>query len=204
MSKIDLKKELRSYAAKSGVFEVVDVPPLRYLMIDGHGDPNTAEYADAVSTIFAVAYKLKFVSKREADRDYVVMPLEALWWADDMASFTTDRDKAQWEWTALNLVPDWITDAHLDAALAGASKSGAPAVARVRLETYDEGRCAQTLHVGSFDDEGPVLDELHHRFIPAEGLMMTGRHHEIYLSDFRRTDPSKLRTILRQPVADDR
>lgn len=196
--KTDLKREIASYSARRGEFQMVDVPPMRYLMIDGHGDPNTRTYADAVGTIFPVAYKLKFLSKRELDRDYVVMPLEALWWSDDMASFTTDRDKSRWSWTALNLVPEWITAELVERARDAAA--GAPALDRLRLGTLSEGRCVQTLHVGPFDDEGPVLEELHHGFIPAHGFRMTGRHHEIYLSDIRRTDPAKLRTILRQPV----
>ncbi|NLP82838.1 hypothetical protein HF576_03175 [Microbacterium sp. CFH 90308] len=197
--KIDFKKELAAYSARRGVFDVIDVPPLRYLMIDGHGDPNTKAYGDAISTIFPVAYKLKFLSKRELERDYVVMPLEALWWSADMSSFTTDRDKSQWDWTALNMVPDWVTDELFDRAVAAAPE--APAIERIRLGTLDEGRCVQTLHLGSFDDEGPVLAEMHDEFIPSRGLRMTGKHHEIYLSDIRRTDPAKLRTILRQPVA---
>ena len=197
--KVDLKKEIPGYRPRAGVFEVIDIPPLRFLMIDGHGDPNEQRYSDAVSTIFTVAYRLKFVSKRELDRDYVVMPLEALWWSGDMASFTSARDKSRWDWTALNLVPDWITDELFERVRADAD---APALDSLRLETYDEGRCAQTLHLGAFDDEGPVLDELHHVYIPGHGLRMTGKHHEIYLSDIRRTEPAKLRTILRQPVAD--
>ncbi|WP_137843210.1 GyrI-like domain-containing protein [Microbacterium sp. 2FI] len=196
--KTDLKTEIASYRARQGVFEVVDVPPLRYLMIDGHGDPNGPVYADAISTLFPVAYKLKFASRNELDRDYVVMPLEALWWSDDMASFTSVRDKSQWDWTAMILTPDWITDDQF--ARARKAAAGAPAIDRLRLETLSEGRCVQILHLGPFDEEGPVLDRMHHEFIPGAGLQMTGRHHEIYLSDIRRTEPSKLRTILRQPV----
>lgn len=201
--KTDLKKELGLYAPRRGRFEVVTVPPLRYLMVDGHGDPNTSdEYRDAVQTIFPLAYALKFLSKRSLDRDYTVMPLEALWWADDMAAFTSARDKSQWHWTALNLVPDWITDAHVEEATATVrSKGGAPRLDELRVETLDEGLSVQTLHVGSYDDEAPVLAELHDVFIPEAGFTMTGRHHEIYLSDARRTAPEKLRTILRQPVS---
>lgn len=200
--KTDLKKELGLYAPRRGRFEVVTVPPLRYLMVDGHGDPNTSdEYRDAIQTIFPLAYALKFLSKRSLDRDYTVMPLEALWWADDVAAFTSARDKSQWRWTALNLVPDWITDAHVEEATATVrSKGGAPRLDELRVETLDEGLSVQTLHVGSYDDEAPVLAELHDVFIPGAGLTMTGRHHEIYLSDARRTAPEKLRTILRQPV----
>jgi hypothetical protein len=197
--KTDLKKEIASYQARAGVFSEVVVPSLRYLMIDGRGDPNGQDYADAIAAIFGVAYKLKFMSKRELDRDYVVMPLEALWWADDLSAFTSERDKSRWSWTALNLVPDWITEEQFERARAAAGD--APALGRLRLETLSEGRCVQTLHVGSFDEEGPVLEAMHHDVIPARGLQMTGMHHEIYLSDIRRTEPSKLRTILRQPVA---
>ena len=201
--KTDLKKELGLYAPRRGRFEVVTVPPLRYLMVDGHGDPNTSdEYRDAIQTIFPLAYALKFLSKRSLDRDYTVMPLEALWWADDMAAFTSARDKSQWRWTVLNLVPDWITDAHVEEATATLrSKGGAPRLDELRVETLDEGLSVQTLHVGSYDDEAPVLAELHDVFIPEAGLTMTGRHHEIYLSDARRAAPEKLRTILRQPVS---
>lgn len=205
--KVDLKRELGAYSARVGRFDVVTVPDLQYLMIDGHGDPNTsASYAAAISTIFPVAYALKFFSKRELDRDYAVMPLEALWWADDMGAFTTARDKSQWHWTALNLVPDWLTAEHVDAAVATVRAKGvAPAALSqldaLRLETLDEGLCVQTLHVGSYDDEAPVLARMHDEVIPSHGLRMTGRHHEIYLSDARRTAPEKLRTILRQPVA---
>ena len=196
--KTDLKKQITSYSARRGVFEIVDVPPLRYLMIDGHGDPNSRPYADAVSTLFPVAYRLKFMSKKELDRNYVVMPLEAQWWSEEMAAFTSDRDKSRWDWTAMILVPEWITDDQFERARATAADM--PAIDELRLEMLTEGRCVQTLHIGPFDEEGPVLERMHHEFIASRDLRMTGRHHEIYLSDIRRTDPSKLRTILRQPV----
>ena len=202
MAKVDLKKELDSYRASHGEFRLVDVAPAQYLMVDGHGDPNTAqEYADALTALYPVAYKLKFVSKDELDRDYVMMPLEALWWASDMDAFTTARDKSRWDWTAMILVPDWITADMYDAAVADvARKDPTACLEEVRLETLHEGRCVQTLHIGSYDDETPVLAEMHQEFIPRAGLRMIGRHHEIYLSDPRRVQPSKLRTILRQPV----
>ena len=202
MAKVDLKKELDSYRARHGEFRLVDVPPAQYLMVDGHGDPNTAqEYADALTALYPVAYKLKFASKDELERDYVVMPLEALWWASDMDAFTTARDKSRWDWTGMILVPDWITADMYDAAVANVARKDPPAcLEKMRLETLREGRCVQTLHIGSYDDERPVLAEMHHDFIPRAGLKMIGRHHEIYLSDPRRAQPSKLRTILRQPV----
>lgn len=200
--KIDLKKEVATYRARKGSFDIVEVPPLQYLMVDGRGDPDTEAYGNAISALFGVAYKLKFASKRQFERDFVVMPLEALWWSDDMSTFTVNRDKSRWSWTAMVAVPDWITGDDLEEARAAVAEKGANrALDELRLERYEEGRCVQTLHVGPFDDEGPVLDEMHNVSIPGAGLRMTGKHHEIYLSDIRSTDPAKLRTILRQPVA---
>lgn len=199
---VDFKRTLTSYRARSGVFDEVEVPELRYLMIDGQGDPNTSpEYTAALEALYPVAYKLKFASRRELGRDYVVPPLEGLWWSDDMASFTTARDKSRWRWTLMLMVPDWLGRDAFDGAVAAASGKGAPErIGDVRFESLGEGRCVQTLHLGSYDDEGPVLEAMH-AHIAASGLRMTGRHHEIYLSDPRRTAPEKLRTILRQPVA---
>ena len=194
-AKVDLKRQLESYRAPVGRFRILDVPPLRYLMVDGRGDPNdTAAMTPAIKALYPAAYRLKFTSKRELGRDYVVPPLEGLWWADDMGSFTTARDKSAWYWTLMILVPAWIEQDVVDATVGDG----------VRCQPLDEGRCVQTLHVGSFDDEGPVLARMHDSFIPDHGLTMTGRHHEIYLSDRRRTAPERLRTILRQPVRSDR
>ena len=201
--KIDFKREIGAYRARAGRFEVVDVPALRYLMIDGHGDPNTdAAFAGATEALYPLAYRLKFASKRLLERDYVVMPLEGLWWADDMDSFTASRDKSRWDWTLMIMVPDWIDRPMFTDAVARIEAGGAPRrLHDVRLADLAEGRCVQTLHVGSYDDEAPVLARMHDEFIPASGLRMTGRHHEIYLSDARSVAPEKLRTILRQPVS---
>lgn len=202
MEKTDFKKTLDCYQSRHGEFRVVEVPPLRYLMVDGAGDPNTAtSYAEAIEALYPVAYTLKFASKKHLGRDYVVPPLEALWWAADLAVFTSARDKSRWSWTVMLMVPDWITPAMYDEAVATvAAKSPPAALDLVRLETLCEGSCVQTLHVGPYDDEAPVLAELHDVFISGAGLRMTGTHHEIYLSDPRRVEPSRLRTILRQPV----
>jgi hypothetical protein len=202
MTKADFIKTLPSYRAKAGKFEILDVPTLQYLMIDGHGDPNAGgPFAEAVSALFSVGYKLKFTSKNELGRDYRVMPLEGLWSSADPSTFTTALNKSTWDWTLLMMVPDWITGELFAAAQVAAAPKGGPAVNRLRLETLSEGPCVQILHVGSFDDEGPVLQQLHTEFVPANALTLRGRHHEIYLSDFTRTEPAKLRTILRQPVS---
>lgn len=200
---IDPKKTLDAYRAKTGEFRLVEVPPMSYLMIDGEGDPNTStQYADALAALYPVAYALKFASRAELGVDTVVMPLEGLWHAADMESFTSRRDKSTWLWTMMIMVPAHVTREMFDAAVAKvAAKKGAPAALDlVRLETLVEGPCVQTLHIGSYDDEAPVLDEMHHRVIPDRGLRMRGLHHEIYLSDARRVEPARRRTILRQPV----
>ncbi|MEU4423091.1 GyrI-like domain-containing protein [Actinoplanes sp. NPDC024001] len=200
--KTDFKKDLDSYRARRGEFRILEVPALRYLMIDGHGDPNTSpEFTQAVEALYPVAYRMKFASKNDLGRDYTVPPLEGLWWADDMDSFTTARDKSRWDWTMMLMVPDWIDDAMVAAAVERAGAKNRPArLGDVRLETLSEGCCVQTLHVGSFDDEADVLQRLHHDVIPGQGLTMTGKHHEIYLSDSRKVAAEKRRTILRQPV----
>ncbi len=200
--KVDLRRTVDGYRAKPGVFELIDLPPRCYLMVDGHGDPNTsADFTTAVEALYPVAYALKFASKADG-RDYVVPPLEGLWWSDDMATFTSERDKSRWSWTLLNLVPDWLDDAAFDTALDRVRDRRAPdRLGDLRLETLDEGRCVQVLHVGAYDDEAEVLARMHDEVIPSEGMRMTGRHHEIYLSDQRRVAPEKRRTILRQPVA---
>ncbi|WP_341956507.1 GyrI-like domain-containing protein [Microbacterium sp. LWH13-1.2] len=204
---IDPKKTLDAYRAKRGEFRILEVPAMQYLMIDGAGDPNTAPaYADAVSALFPLAYTLKFESRKTLGVDTVVMPLEGLWYAPDMESFTSRRDKSAWLWTLMIMVPAHVTPEMFADAVemveqkASKKKQENPSLRSVRLETLDEGLCVQTLHVGSYDDEAPVLDDLHHRFIPDRGLRMTGLHHEVYLSDVRRVEPARLRTILRQPV----
>ena len=207
MGKLDLKRTMPTYAARRGASDLVSVPPLRYLMINGQGDPKTATaYVDALATLYPVAYVLKFRSKT-AGQDYVVPSLEALWWAEDMAAFTAARDKNLWRWTAMILVPDWLDENDVAAATdhvrtAQHARGGLPPrLDDLRSEVLEERLCVQTLHVGPYDDEGPVLAQIHEQFIPQRGLRMTGRHHEIYLGDPRRTAPQRLRTILRHPVA---
>lgn len=203
MTKSDIKRDRKDlYAPRAGSFEFVDVPELPFLMVDGKGDPNTSKsYLDAVAALYAVSYALKFASKRQLGRDYVVAPLEGLWSADDPAAFVT-RAKSDWRWTMMITQPEWITTAMVDEATRlAAAKPDQSAVDKLRFERYQEGSAVQTLHIGPYDDEGPVLERLHHEFMPAHGLAFNGRHHEIYLSDPRRTEPAKLRTILRQPVA---
>ena len=200
VKKLDLKKTLPSYAAASGRYDIIDIPPLRYLAMDAEGAPEDARFGEAVATVFSLAYAAKFACARAGGRSYVVPPLEALWWADDPAFFTAARDRDKWRSTALILLPDWVTDAMVaDARAACAAEVGPDALARARVETLVEGVCGQTLYLGPFANEGPTIAALH-RVIADAGLRLAGKHHEIYLSDMRRTAPEKLRTIVRQPA----
>jgi hypothetical protein len=199
----DVKRELPAlYTPKNRDWALLTVPPQRFLAVAGTGDPNTAPaYTEAVEALYAVAYTLKFAGKR-AGRDFVVGPLEGLWYADDASVFSA-REKAEWSWTMLICLPDSASKTDVDAAVAAArdKKKDLPALERVRIESLDEGLCMQLLHVGSYDEETPALVRLHGEVLPAEGLRERGRHHEVYLGDPRRTAPEKLRTVLRQPVS---
>ncbi len=201
MQKIDLKKELKHlYQPSAKTVARVDVPALQFLMIDGEGDPNTShEYAQAVEALFSVSYTLKFMIKKGPQAiDYAVMPLEGLWWADDMSSFA-NNERSKWKWTMMIMQPHFVESAVIQSAIEDVRRKKAlPAVDRLRLETFAEGPCAQVLHVGPFSDEGLTIRRVH-EFIGAKGAL-TGKHHEIYLSDVRRADPAKWKTIIRQAM----
>lgn len=201
MTKIDLKKDLKHlYQPSAKEVVQVDVPAFKYLMVDGEGDPNTSpEYAQAVEVLFSVSYTAKFIVKKGPQQiDYAVMPLEGLWWADDMSAFVAN-DKSQWKWTMMIMQPDFVADEIIAAAIANVKiKKKLPGIDRLRLERFSEGRCAQILHIGPFSEEGPTIERVH-EFIDAQ-TSRTGKHHEIYLSDIRRADPKKWKTIIRQPM----
>lgn len=201
MQKIDLKKELKHlYQPSAKEVVQVEVPTFQFLMIDGEGDPNTSqEYAQAVEALFSVSYTAKFmVKKGMLGIDYAVMPLEGLWWADDMSAFTTN-DKSKWHWTMMMMQPHFVANEVIEAAICEVKKKkGLPAANKLRLEPFSEGLCAQVLHIGPFADEGPTIERLHSFIDTRTGR--DGKHHEIYLSDIRRADPAKWKTIIRQPM----
>lgn len=206
MPKIDLKKENRElYNPSINEPSFVEVPPLKFLMIDGRGDPNTSKgYQDAMETLFPISYGTKFISKREKSQDYVVMPLEGLWWVDNMEDFSIE-DKSGWKWTAMVRQPDFISKTIIKQAMNEVKEKKNPsALSKIRFETLNEGLSAQIMHIGPYSDEGPTVEKLH-SFIHENGYEFEGskpgqKHHEIYLSDMRRTKPEKLKTIIRQPV----
>jgi len=202
MQKLDLKKQWKHlYQPKAGELVEVNVPPLTYLMVDGEGDPNTSEaFQQAVEALYSLSYTLKFsLKKSPMPVDYGVMPLEGLWWADDPRVFH-QADKSSWKWTAMILQPEFISQAQVDRAFDDVRKKKSPAALdRVRFETLEEGPSVQILYTGPFSEEGPTIERMHSR-IHALGRELHGKHHEIYLSDPRRTAPEKLKTILRQPM----
>jgi len=202
MQTYDVKRERKDlYAPKRGDFEIVDVPEMAFLMVDGHGDPNTsAAYREAIEALYAASYAVRAAAKARLEKVHTVAPLEGLWSAKDWNAFRTG-DKDAWDWTMMIAQPDRITDELVDEALtATARKKELPALSLIRFERYAEGRSVQILHIGPYDDEGPTLQRLHGEFLPAHGLVPIGRHHEIYLSDPRKTEAGELKTILRQPV----
>jgi len=201
--KLDYKRELKElYGPRAGLPAILDVPPLAFLMVDGMGDPNTSrDYSEAVESLFAVSYRVKFAVKRGAGGiDYSVMPLEGLWWVDDMSTFSVD-DKASWSWTAMIMQPDVVTEELVQRSILEAStKKPLPAATKLRFDRFGEGLAAQVLYTGPYSAEGPTIERLH-GYIADAGYRLSGKHHEIYLSDPSRAEPAKLRTIIRQPVA---
>lgn len=199
--KLDLRKELKPfYGPSAKEVSVVDVPPITFLMVDGEGDPNTAEsYRQAVEALYSVSYTLKFMVKKSSiGIDYAVMPLEGLWWVEDMRLFSTD-DKSDWQWTAMIAQPDFITETMFEEARRQAArKKDLLALPKMRFETVPEGMAAQIMHIGPYSAEGPNIEKLH-SFIQESVHQLTGKHHEIYLSDPARTAPEKLKTVIRQP-----
>lgn len=202
MDAFDIKKERRDlYAPRHGEFALVDVPELSFLMVDGRGNPNTAPaYREAVEALYSVSYAVRFAAKKQLGRVHVVAPLEGLWWAEDPEVFLTGS-KDDWSWTMMIHQPDWIAPELVAEALdTTAKKKDLPALERLRFERYAEGLSTQTLHLGSYDEEAPVIARMHREFLPARNLLLRGKHHEIYLGDPRKVEAAKLRTVLRQPV----
>ena len=202
MEKIDYKKELKAfYAPSAKEISVVEIPDMNFLKIDGQGDPNTSQvFQDATEALFSVAYTLKFmVKKSPMALDYGVMPLEGLWWTEDMANFSVD-DKSAWFWTLMIMQPEMITSAMVQEAVQqSGKKKDLPALSGLRFEPYHEGKAVQIMHIGPFSAEGPTIARMH-EFITANGSALRGLHHEIYLSDIRRAAPEKWKTVLRQPM----
>jgi hypothetical protein len=196
-----MKKELKQlYNPSVREIVIVDVPKMNFLLIDGSGDPNTSqEYKDAVEALFSLSYTLKFMIKKTREVDYTVMPLEGLWWVEDMSKFSVE-DKDAWQWTGMIMQPPIVTEISVEKASEELKiKKRLPALSKIRFESFHEGTAAQIMYIGLFSEEGSTIQKIH-QFIRQKGATLTGKHHEIYLNDSRRVAPEKLKTILRQPM----
>ena len=202
MQKIDYKKELKHlYRSSAKKVEVVEVPKMNFLMIDGDGGPNHPTFQNAIEVLFPLSYTLKFmIKKSDIGIDYGVLPLEGLWWADDMSSFIKDK-KDDWKWTLMIMQPELVKKEMVVKAIEEVRKKKNPvALPLVRFESFAEGKAAQIMHIGPFSEEGPTVEKVY-AYIGDSGSQRIGKHHEIYLSDIRRAAPEKWKTIIRQPMS---
>lgn len=201
VTKIDLRKDFKQlYNPPAKDVVLVEVPDMAFLMIDGLGDPNTAqEYRDALNALYNVSYSLKFLIKKELSIDYPVMALEGLWWTNNMLEFSMGN-KDIWQWTSMIMQPVCVTAELVTRVCEELKlKKDLPALSKLRFEHFQEGLSAQVMHIGSYAAEKPTIEKLH-TYINEHGYEFNGKHHEIYLGDPRRAAPEKLKTVLRQPV----
>jgi hypothetical protein len=199
-SKIDFKKELKQlYNPSAKEVSVVDVPAMNFLMIDGEGAPSSPQYMQSIEALFTVSYTLKFMIKKVQSIDYAVMPLEGLWWMDNMAEFSTER-KDEWKWTSMIMQPEYVKEADVKTAIEQArKKKELPAIDKLRFECFKEGLAAQIFYVGPYSEEGPTVAKIH-EYIRKTGHELSGKHHEIYLNNAAKVAPEKWKTVIRQPM----
>ncbi len=198
---IDMKKTLKHlYQPFVNEVSIVGIPEMNYLMIDGYGNPNISpSYSQSVSALYQLSYGIRALIKKRDDKKFTVMPLEGLWWAEDMTTFSADR-KEDWQWTMMILQPDFVSVADFQEVQADLlkKKDSSHMIGQVRFESYHEGRAAQLMHIGPYAAEAPNIQWIH-QHIEDSGYQLSGKHHEIYLSDPNKVAPEKLKTILRQP-----
>ena len=204
----DYKKEYKEFYLPASKPSIVDVPAMNYVAVRGKGDPNDpgSEYQQAMGVLYAVAYTLKMSYKGDhrivGFFEYVVPPLEGFWWQDDVAGVDYS-DKAAFQWISAIRLPDFITQADFDWAVAEASRKKKLDCSRARMLSIHEGLCVQMMHLGPFDDE-PASVALMDAYIAEQGYVSDFRddrlHHEIYLSDARKVPPEKWKTVIRHPI----
>lgn len=203
MQKINHIKELSQlYTQPKNKISLIEVPSLNFLMIDGRGDPNNnPAYSEAVDALYAIAYKLKFMIKNSPLAvDYKVMPLEGLWWAEDMTLFNLE-DRSNWQWRMMIMQPKYVTvDLFATAFDFVKIKKDPPKLDEVQFKVFTEGLCMQIFHQGPYGEgERETIAKLHTQ-IKSDGFQLSGKHHEIYFNSPLRTAPENLKTIIRQPV----
>ena len=181
---------------------IIKIPEMTFFMIDGTGDPNNSEdYKDAVQILYNISYalKMKVIKKETPSKDYVVPPLEGLWYMPKMEEWSMD-EKDKWEWTMMIRIPDFVKDSQIKKAMKILKETKNPkSFSKLRYEQYDEGTCVQIMYLGPYNDEPPTIKKIH-QFAEKNGYNLNGHHHEIYLGDPRRVEPERLKTILRQPI----
>lgn len=206
MEKLDLKKKFKTYYTASKKPEIQDFEAAQYLSISGKGDPDGDSYAEKVQALFSVAYTLKFAC-REEGKDFVVPKLEGLWWFDDekygkvtLGEAPKLIPRSEWHWRMMIRMPEFVGPQALASVIEKVVEKKQLNLAReVEWFTRPPERVVQILHVGPFEREPETLGVLQ-QFIEAHGFQKAGLHHEIYLTDIKRVDPEKWRTILREPV----
>lgn len=206
MDKLDLANKHKTYYTAKTKPELIEIENAQYVSICGKGDPNDKAFSDRIEALYSTAYALKFIYKAK-DKDFVVSKLEGLWWFDEVkytgktiATTSVEVPRSEWEYRLLIRLPEFVTKQDLEIAKETViSKKGIPLAKQIEYYVMNEGKCVQMLHVGPFSTEPETLKEIQ-KFCDANILTKNGLHHEIYLSDFRKTEPDKLKTILREPI----
>lgn len=209
MNSIDFKKDLQ-YKAKIEP-EIVQVPKMQFVMIDGKGAPDpisgsdkdVSEFQAAMAVVYGIVYSVKFWDKKHqvpaGYAKFTMPPLEALWWMADGSEFDTAKPN-EWRWTAMHRLPEFVDKKFFDEIVNElVDKKKSKDFKKARLETWSEGNAVQILHIGPYDQEGPNILKMHY-FATENGYKLKGKHHELYFGDPRRTKPERLKTILRHPV----
>jgi len=204
----DYKKEYKAFYLPPKTPEILSVPPMNFVAVRGKGDPNeeAGEYKAAMEILYGIAYTIKMSKKGdrqiEGYFDYVVPPLEGFWWQERTVGVDYSR-KADFCWISVIRLPDFVTRADFDWAVQEATRKKKTDFSKAEFFTYDEGLCVQCMHIGPYDDEPQTVEQMH-RFAEQQGYTVeiteTRYHHEIYLSDARKTLPEKLRTVIRHPI----
>ena len=206
MDKLDLTKKYKTYYTAKTKPELVQIEGAQFISICGKGDPNDKPFSDNIEALYSTAYTLKFIYKA-IEKDFVVSKLEGLWWFDeakytgkDMVTTTVEVPRSEWEYRLLIRLPDFVTEQELEKAKETVlSKKGIQLAKHIEFHEMTEGKCVQMLHIGPFSTEPATLKQIQN-FCETNALTKNGFHHEIYLSDFRKTESDKLKTILREPV----
>lgn len=187
------------YAPPEKIFSLIDVPQMKYVMVDGHGNPEGQEFAAAIKWLFSVIYPIKPIIKKRLGKKFVEPPLECLYWSDNINDFILGN-KDQWKWRVMIVMLDWVSEQIFTEAVAKVEKKLGPAPESLRLEHIHEGKSVQIMHIGDYTEIGAICDKLYNEYLPQNNLTNNGHYHEIYLNDPTRVAPKKRKMILRQPV----